>query len=305
VKEVVFQFRGLTSKADIYHALCQDNAKTAVFFKKRPLIVTFHDLIFSPSSITRFYIKDEKISLRAQLNYAYMNFCANIAKRSDIIIAPFEITKQDLVNIYKVKPEKIRLINYGVDADFFKPNPEITSYKKQKKIILFIGGGLPAKGCDTLMKAFSIVEKKIKNCELWIIGRFSVFDVPVFAKELKIEGKVKYIGYVPEGELPKYYNLCDIFVFPTKIGFCLQILEAMACGKAIITSDTPDIKEVVDDSALMVSPIDVNKIASCIIDLLSNEEKRKMLEEKARARAILFNWDKVAQKTIEVYLELV
>jgi glycosyltransferase involved in cell wall biosynthesis len=304
LKELIFPIKALPFHADVYHAVSQQNAKVAILTVKRPLVTTIHDLIAFKNSLTTFY-QGAISGFSPQLEY--MRLCTLIAVRSDLIIAPFEVTRRDLTSILKVSDKKIRLISYGVDNGLFKPlklSDSQISKKGGKKVVFFVGGFSVKKGVDTLMKAFSLLSKKEKNIELWICGKWNFFDGAYLAKELGIVDSVKVLGHVPESLLPLYYNLADLIVLPYRIGFSLPVLEAMACGKAVITSDTPDLQEIVGGSVEMVSPIDVTKLAASMDYLLSDASVRVELGQRAYERAQLLSWDIVARKTMDVYLEL-
>jgi len=115
---------------------------------------------------------------------------------------------------------------------------------------------------------------------------------------------VKFLGYLTEGELLARYNLADVIVLPSRIGFSLPILEGMACKKPIIASNTPDIQEVVGNSGLLVPPTDTDKIAHAIISVLFDERLRSKLANEGYKKSKLFSWEKTVEKTISVYAEV-
>ena len=225
---------------------------------KRPLVTTIHDLIPFKDSLTSFY-EDQQVS-GDSIRFMYMRFCTLMAVKSDLIIAPFAVTVKDIVSKLHVSPKKIRKVTYGVDTNFFKPLKLTTSEKekkKRKKIVFFVGGFNPRKGIDKLMEAFPSVIKEHPDVELWICGKWNFFDGGALAKKLCIDNHVKVLGHVPDSLLPTYYNLADLVVLPYRIGFSLPVLEAMACGKPVITSDTADLKEIVGGYIEAVCPTDV------------------------------------------------
>jgi glycosyltransferase involved in cell wall biosynthesis len=305
IQELTFPVKTLPVHADVYHAVSQQIAKAAVLTMKRPLVTTIHDLIPFKNSLTSFY-KDKGLP-GDSIRFRYMRFCTLVAAKSDLIIAPFEITRKDIVSKLNVSYKKIRKISYGVDTTVFKPlklTSGETAMKMGKRVVFFVGGFNPRKGIDKLMEAFSRVVKEQPNVELWICGKWNFFDGWTLAKKLGILNKVKILGHVPEDLLPLYYNLADLVVLPYRIGFSLPVLEAMACGKAVITSDTPDLKEIVGGFVETVCPIDVEKLRESISYILSNNSVRDDLAERAYSKAQLLSWDSMANKTVEVYREL-
>ena len=305
LNELIQPMRTISVHADIYHAVSQQIAKAALFTMKRPLVTTIHDLIPFKNSLTAFYT-DKDLS-GDSLRFKYMQFCTLIAAKSDLIIAPFEITRKDIVSELKVSNKKIRVISYGVDTVFFKPL-ELSNAENKKKggkrVVLTVGGFNPRKGTDKLMEAFAKVVREHPNVELWICGKWNFYHGNALAKELGIIDNVKILGHVPDSLLPTYYNLADLVVLPYRIGFSLPVLEAMACGKAVITSDTADLKEIVGGFVEMVCPVDVDKLAESMNNLLSDDTVREELGQRALSKAQLLSWDKMAIKTMAVYSEL-
>ncbi len=305
LKELMQPMKALPVHADIYHAVSQQIAKAALFTMKRPLVTTIHDLIPFKNSLTAFYT-DKDLS-GDFLRFKYMQFCTLMAAKSDLIIVPFEITRKDIVSELKVSNKKIRVIPYGVDTVFFKPL-ELSAAENEKKggkrVVLTVGGFNPRKGTDKLMEAFAKVVREQPNVELWICGKWNFYHGNALAKELGIVDNVKVLGHVPDSLLPIYYNLADLVVLPYRIGFSLPVLEAMACGKAVITSDTADLKEIVGGFVEMVCPIDVDKLAESMNNLLSNNALREELGKRALGKAQLLSWDTMAMKTMVVYSEL-
>jgi len=167
-KELGFPIKVIRAKADLFHALSQQIAKAAVLTSKRPLVTTIHDLIPFKSSLTSFY--QRKVPLRGLLRFEYMRVSALLAKKSDLIIAPFEVVKRDIISTLGVEADKIRVVPYGVDTEFFTPTKGYETSHTDRRTILSIGGMSIAKGADSLMKAFSSVVKEYSDCELWIVG---------------------------------------------------------------------------------------------------------------------------------------
>lgn len=303
--EIASPLRVAGTKADVYHSLSQVWAKSALVTGKRPLITTIHDLIPFNKSTTSFYQKET--SARSLMTYTHLKLCTILAKRSDILIVPFEVTKKDLISTLKVKESRIRIVNYGVDTIAFRPlglNRKKSPDLADKKIVFFIGGMSRAKGLDVLLQAFSLLKKEqIGNCELWVAGKWRFFDGVQLAKELGVHNSVRFLGHIPEKQLPTYYNSADVLAFPYKIGFALPILEGMACKKPVIASDTPDVREVVGKAGLLVPPTDVGKLHDALLLILTNKNVEHKLAEAAFKRASLFSWEKTAKETMRIYDE--
>jgi glycosyltransferase involved in cell wall biosynthesis len=305
VKELTFPLKVLPVQADVYHAVSQQIAKAPIISRKRPLVTTIHDLIPFNDSLTTFYERSQVSG--DSVRFMYLRICTLIAARSDLIIVPFEVTRKDVVSKLNVDSKKVRIICYGVDTEIFKPlklTASDTVQKRGKKVILFVGGFNPRKGIDVLMEAFSKVTKEQHDVELWICGKWNFFDGVALAEELGITGCTRILGHVPDKLLPFYYNLADLVVLPYRIGFSLPVLEAMACGRAVITSDTADLKEVVGGFVELVCPVDAAKLSEAVSRVLADASLRTAMGERAYVKAQSLSWDRMALKTLNVYSEL-
>jgi glycosyltransferase involved in cell wall biosynthesis len=113
------------------------------------------------------------------------------------------------------------------------------------------------------------------------------------------------LGFVPDAELLQLYNACDVFVFPSFYeGFGLPVLEAMACGRAVVCSDASALPEVVDGAAILFDPYAVDEVVRAIADILLDIELRGRMERLGLQRAAQFSWQKTAGRTLEVFHEV-
>jgi len=303
--ELTFPFKILRLKSNVYHAVSQVLAKTAIFTGKHPLVTTFHDLIPVQNSLTSFHSQKQRVS--DVVKNKHMELSTLVAKYSDSIIVPFNVTKKDLMETLNVSEAKIHVIPYGVNTDFFKPMSRrniLSKKKSHKQILFFVGGYSKAKGTEVVLRALSMVKKTCPNCELWVAGKWQLFEVKSLLKELRIENDVKFLGHIPEKLFPQYYSAADIFVYPSKIGFGLPILEAMACGTPVITSNTADIKELAEGAAFLVNPLDIDSVSNAIIQLLTDNAGRQRLACNGLLRVAKYNIDNMANRTIELYRNL-
>jgi glycosyltransferase involved in cell wall biosynthesis len=127
---------------------------------------------------------------------------------------------------------------------------------------------------------------------------------PIFARldQLQLRDRVKFVGYIPEEELPLWYAAATVFVFPSIYeGFGMPPLEAMACGTPVITSNTSSLPEVVGDAGLMVNPTDTQALAEAIYQLLTDPDLRNELRTRGLARSKHFSWAKTAAATLAAY----
>ena len=235
------------------------------------------------------------------------------AERADKIIAISESTKEDLVKYYRINKEKIRVIPLAADPNYrIRKDRETldfvrTKYNLPDKFILFVGGIRPIKNLPRIMTAFALLRKneKIKE-KLVIVGKTVHPSKEVFEalKALHLENEVVFTGYVPIEDLVYIYNLAEVFIFATLYeGFGIPILEAMACGTPVITSNISSMPEVAGNAALLVDPYDASDIALGVSRVLSDKSLRQELINKGLERIKVFSWEKTAEKTLEVYHE--
>jgi glycosyltransferase involved in cell wall biosynthesis len=203
----------------------------------------------------------------------------------------------------RVDPGKIRTIQHGV-SDHFKPtkDEEVLAWVRQKyhlpdSFILYVGQIYPMKNVGGIVRAFSSVHKRLPH-KLVLVGNpgpKSNGDLALIDK-LQLQDDVILTGWVPDEHLPAMYSLADLFVFPSFYeGFGIPLLEAMACGCPIVTSNVETPVEVVDNAAILVDPHDVNSIAEGIYEGLNNEGLRQDLIQKGFKRAKNFSWEESAK----------
>ena len=192
------------------------------------------------------------------------------------------------------------IVYNGVD-DIFRPIDKevcrevLQRYGIKGKYILHISNGSIVKNLDGIIRAFDKVRSRV-NCKLVIVGNI----------KRKVECKdTIYVGYIPYEYLPYFYSGAEIFIFPSfHEGFGLPIVEAMACGTPVITSNVYATKEVAGDAALLVNPYNVDEIAEAIYKILTDEVCREELIRKGIKRAKFFSWEKCARGYADIYREV-
>lgn len=293
VQECIFPFRFSRAKASIFHATSPLGGKTVALLGKRPLVTTIHDVV-------HLYIK-EGYDISAK--YRYKNWCIKTAaQKSDIVITTFPSTKRALMERLRIPSDRIEVVTIGLDHSKFFPSPKEPSPAQK---ILFIGEAACSKGVDTLVRAFSIVSSKISRAEL-IIGSEGrdLNYLKTLAKDLGLAGKARFAGFVPEERLRSFYCQGDVFVFPSRYGFGLPMLEAMACGIPTIGADTLDSRDYMQDAGILIRAGDHEQLADAIIRILSDGKVKNEYSKKGIERARAFSWEKMAQDTLRVYEKL-
>ena len=208
-------------------------------------------------------------------------------------------------------PGDYRIIPNGVDLDFFQSMAKpIERFCDGRPNILFVGRLEKRKGFGFLLDAFKIVQAEIPQARLLVVGAFDDDDKKPFVEYVRrnrIHG-VRFIGHVPEEELPRYYHTCDVFCAPS-LGyesFGMVLVEAMAAGKPVVASAIPGYTEVVKSGAegLLVPPGDPQALARAIIHLLNNPQLREWMGEMGRRKAARYSWRQIASEVLDYYREV-
>ncbi len=272
-------------------------------FCRSKKVITIHDLGFK-----RF----KKVYSFSQRIYAYfVHWWAN--KKADKIIVPSEFTKEELIQLYRTKEEKIRVIHEGYDKEIFNLNENqekitqlLKKYKIKKPYFLFVGRLEKKKNIANLIKAYSkLSNSEIKTSlpKLVLIGTPGV-DYQEIALEIeKLKQLIYQIGYIQIDELVHFYHGAEAFIFPSLYeGFGLPILEAMACGIPVIASNAGSIPEVGNGAALYFNPNKIEEITSILKEFLTDQNLKYQLRKKGLKNIEKYSWEKCAQETIKVLL---
>jgi glycosyltransferase involved in cell wall biosynthesis len=177
----------------------------------------------------------------------------------------------------------------------------------RRPYILAVGNLQPRKNLLRLIEAFAqlITERRIPH-QLVLAGKakWRESDIHRTVRRLGIEDRIVFTGRVPDEDLACLLNGAELFVYPSLYeGFGLPVLEAMACGTPVVTSNCTSIPEVAGDAALLVDPYRVDELADAIHHVLSDESLRARLREKGLARSQMFSWRQTARKTWTAYCQ--
>jgi glycosyltransferase involved in cell wall biosynthesis len=173
-----------------------------------------------------------------------------------------------------------------------------------ERFVLFLGTLEPRKNLTTLIEAFARTGMVRQGIKLVIAGGKGWYYQEIFKRveELDLAGAVRFPGFVPDAELPLWYNAATVFVYPSLYeGFGMPLLEAMACGTPVIGSDASCLPEVVGDAGLLISPHDVEGLADSLERLLTDAGRWADLSQQGRARASAYAWEATAAATVASY----
>ena len=287
----------IREKVDLLHCM----AFVSPLLLLRPVVLTIYDL-----GVLRYPEKH-----RASSHFYLKQFTPISVRRAKRIIAISASTKEDIIRSLGVSPSKVDVIHCGVEEMFLPINDHqrLDDFRTRRglpeKMILFVGTLEPRKNLENLLRAYALLKKRRNlSHKLVIIGAKGWHYQGIFAaqRELGLKGDVIFTGYVPQGELPLWYNVAELFVYPSLYeGFGLPPLEAMSCGTPVITSNTSSLPEVVGEAGITVNPMDVEGLAEAMNQVLSDGILRQSMREQGLARAGRFSWANAAQKTVEVY----
>lgn len=296
---------GISNQIDIVHALSL-GYKVAT---RMPYVVTIHDI--GPLTHPQFFTKKDQWFMKGSLKQAVKKAVAMICVSQATADA---VEAYSLANYNTSVKERLHVIHEGVDEVFFKA-PDVATITDIDKVeslldmpyILTVGQISPRKNLQTVLESFSKLKDELPNHQLITVGGngwdYSMIKDKV--KALGLEGRVHFLGYVSDDLLRLLYRRAVVFVYPSLFeGFGLTVLEAMACGCPVITSNITSLPEVSGDAAILIEPKDFNALSDSIVRVSKNKEKREKLIAKGIQRAKTFTWNKAAELTYNVYLKV-
>jgi glycosyltransferase involved in cell wall biosynthesis len=273
-------------------------------------IVTVHDIF--PDWLI---YKESYTGYRYLVYWFFHKLSMRGLRRADVLITDTQHVKEHLVYSSGIARDRIFIIPLGIDHSVFKPINVPEDFKSQFGLnndhlcILHIGTDAPRKNLPNLIRALAIVREKLPNVKLIKVGKPSWIvefqKVQALILELGLDQHVQFIDWVSDEDLSKLYNSTNVVVYPSFYeGFGLPILEAMACGTPVITSNTSCLPEVAGGSAILIDPHNVDELAQAIYRSLVDMDIRNELREKGLQRAKQFSWESTTKKTIDVYTSM-
>lgn len=265
-------------------------------------LLTVHDLTF---------VRDPESALPELRRYLNAVVPRSVA-RADHILADSAATRADLMEVYNTPAEKISVLYSGVNADF-KPVREAAQlaavrakYRLGERPFIFAVGTLqPRKNYARLIQA--LARLPLPDVQLVIAGGKGWLFEAIFAEAERqhVTERVLFPGFVDDEDLPALYSAAAVLAYPSLYeGFGLPLLEAMACGTPVVTSNASCLPEVAGDAALCVSPTDVEALSGALEQVLTDTALRSSLIEKGFMRAAQFKWENAARQLITLYQQL-
>ncbi|MBI5284203.1 MAG: glycosyltransferase family 4 protein [Chloroflexi bacterium] len=266
-----------------------------------PSVVTVHDVAFLDRSVHR---------LKSHL---YLTACTLVAlRKSARVVCVSHYTAAQIIQRFGWVREKVRVIGEGVGGNFVPSGAAAVQQFRDRygiagPYVLFVGTVEPRKNLPRLLRAFELaVSRHALPHDLVIAGAagWKTGAVRGAYERSSVRGRINFIGYVPDYDLPAAYSGADAFVYPSlHEGFGLPPLEAMACGTPVITSDSTALAEVAGPAALTADPTNTEALAGAIASLLSDTRARERLRRAGLSHAAQFRWDAVAGEMLSLYRE--
>ena len=283
-------------KPDVYHGLSNELpfglAKAGI-----PSVVTIHDLIFVRHP--QFY----KPVDRAIYNFKFKKACL----LADKVVAVSEMTKKDIIQIYGIPEEKIEVVYQGCNASFAQPVKQDKLYEVKHKyhlpevFILNVGSIEPRKNLLLIVKALKQMGKDIP---LVAIGKRTPYAdvVEQYVRENNMEGQVTLLSNIPFEDLPAFYRLASLFVYPSFFeGFGIPILEALNSGTPVIAATGSCLEEAGGPDSVYVNPNDANDLSEKINLILTSSAQAEHMREAGREYAGRFQSEVIARDLMEIY----
>lgn len=275
-----------------------------------PVVVTIHDIVhlfhpeFLPSRLAFLYAQR---MIRRSLN------------RGDRIIAVSENTRSDLIQYFDVDERKVQVVYNGVEPVFRRrlPSQELERWRRdlglERSYLLFMGNlhpqGSSHNNLDTVIQAYARARQLAAfDAPLVCVGdrAGSEFKIRQRAAQLGVADHVRLLGFVAQEALPALYQNATLFLYPTLYeGFALPVVEAMASGVTVITSNTSALREIAKDYAHTIDPLDVEGMAKAVAHCMSDPDHRNGLAKLGLRRSETFRWSRAARKTLDIYLSAI
>jgi glycosyltransferase involved in cell wall biosynthesis len=285
------------------------------------------DVLFSPGFTSPLLCHGRKVTVihdlqhkRQPANFGFLERCAWNAlvwasvRTSRLLITVSESSRRDLIEIYRVKPQDVRLIRHGVEQEFFglrTNNRYSEDLLRQADVppcryLLAASTLHPHKNWTRLLEAYEHLVNEGRPEHLVVTGLRGKAsdDVQRMAQQGPLASRVHVLGWQPRNVLLACFKFAEALVFPSTFeGFGMPVAEAMAAGIPVACSDIAPLREIAEDAALFFEPGSTPAIADALRSILDEPELRSELVDAGRERAKNFQWTRAAEQTLEVLLE--
>jgi glycosyltransferase involved in cell wall biosynthesis len=238
-------------------------------------------------------------------------FAERILKRADALISVSEATRRDAVRILNLPAEKIRVIHHGIAEPYFLVKPEDAEAVRSRHglvrpYLLFVGTIEPRKNVGRLLNAYRELRPSTRDeFDLVLAGPPGWAQSEIMARLRSSTPGVRYLGYVPEGDLPGLFAGATAFVYPSLYeGFGFPVAQAMAAGTPVITSCLSALPEIAGGAALLIDPLSEAALRDALEEMLTSPSLREKSIEMGRANARRFTWSECARESWRFFEEV-
>jgi glycosyltransferase involved in cell wall biosynthesis len=263
-------------------------------------IVTIHDMSL------RLYPQCHPVR-RLLLNRPLMHVAI---RQADAIVTVSDSARRDLLRLHGVAPDRVSVVHEAASPAFHPITDRAAldhvraQYHLPARFVLYVGTIEPRKNLSRLVDAFADARARGIPHHLVCVGPYgwSSRDLAGRVERLGLNDCVHFTGYAKFEDLPAIYNLADFFVFPSLYeGFGLPVVEAMASGLPVITSNTSSLGEIAGDAAATIDPLNTEALADAIVRLATDEELRREVGRRGLRRSQMFSWTQTAREMLAVY----
>jgi glycosyltransferase involved in cell wall biosynthesis len=233
-------------------------------------------------------------------------------KKMDAVIAVSNFSRQILIRRLHLDPRRVFTVHSGINTSTFRPIPGarqelIARYRlpaaEELRYLTYVGTEIPRKNMRTILKTLSRLPPNVMLLKVGSPGnwraRQATYDE---IRRLGLGGRVLFYEDVPDDDLPLFYSAADAYIACSFLeGFCMPILEAMACGTPVVCSNVAALPEVAGDAAILIPPTDDRRFAEAVASILSDSRLRKRMASKGLERTRTFSWQKTAEGVMAVY----
>lgn len=289
---------------------CTSN--TGPVFSKVPLVTILHDIIYMESIM----LFKKRGTWYQKLGNVYRRFVVPTVIRKSLRVSTVSnFEKQRIADFFKLNNQKLVTVYNGVGEHFKKITDAETlqnakdKYQLPERFMFFLGNTDPKKNTPNVLKAFAEFNEASSEKYKLVMLDYEESALQAILTEIghpEMRPDIHLTGYVVNTDLPAIISQSTIFLYPSlRESFGIPILEGMACGVPVITSNTSSMPEVAGDAALLVDPQNSNEIKAAIEEILNDSALRNRLIEKGLERARQFSWKKMAENYLAIYKEVV
>ncbi|MFA6525773.1 MAG: glycosyltransferase family 1 protein [Patescibacteria group bacterium] len=266
-------------------------------------VITLHDLSF--------LLYPNLYSAKGRFWHQVINV-RKVVGQFDKIIAVSDHTRNDIIELLNVPPDKVQRIYPGIDHEFYRnvgeegKNNIIRKYHLPEKYVLSLAALEPRKNIEMVIEAFAEFAKK-SDCQLVLAGASQGSELQIDRLILKygISDKVHILGYIPNEDKPALYQLAKCFVYPSFYeGFGFPPLEAMSSGTPVIASYSSSLSEICGNSALLIDPHNIGELTEAFRQVLNDNRFSDKLAQRGKVQAEKFTWEKSARETLDLFQNL-